>query len=230
VRTEPTVFIVDDDEQVRKSLSFLIASAGFQAETYSSAEELLAAYDPRWPGCILLDIRMDGMGGLELQSELQTRGIRIPVIIISGFADVPSVVRAVKNGAVDVLEKPFQDEALLERVQAAIERDRQGRQTGTQLTTRIASLSTRQREVMQLLLTGKGTKEIARDLGISTKTLEKHRALVLTKMGVESVVELMRLVLAPDLPASLAANNPSSQASDSMPVPRPAKSDDARTN
>ena len=130
MRTEPTVFIVDDDEQVRRSLSFLIASAGLKAETFASAEELLAAYDPRWPGCILLDIRMDGMGGLELQSELQARGIRIPIIIISGFADVPSVVRAVKNGAVDVLEKPFQDEALLERVQAAIQRDLQSRQTG----------------------------------------------------------------------------------------------------
>jgi len=206
VRTEPTVFIVDDDEQVRKSLSLLIASAGFEAETYTSGEELLSAYDPRWPGCILLDIRMSGMGGLELQAELQARGIRIPIIIISGFADVASVVRAVKNGAVDVLEKPFQDEALLERVRAAVERDRQDRQSGAQLTSRIASLSTRQREVMQLLLAGKGTKEIARDLGISTKTLEKHRALVLSKMGVESVVELMRLVLAPNLPASLTGN------------------------
>jgi two-component system response regulator FixJ len=206
VRTEPTVFIVDDDEQVRRSLSLLIASAGFKAETYASAEALLSAYDPRWPGCILLDIRMSGMGGLELQSEFQARGIRIPIIIVSGFADVTSVVRAVKNGAVDVLEKPFKDEDLLQRVQAAIERDRQDRQTGAQLTSRIASLSNRQREVMQLLLTGKGTKEIARDLGISTKTLEKHRALVLTKMGVESVVELMRLVLAPNLPASVAGN------------------------
>ncbi len=206
MRTEPTVFIVDDDEQVRRSLSLLVGSAGFKAETYASGEALLAAYDPRWPGCILLNIRMSGMGGLELQAELQALGIRIPIIIISGFADVPSVVQAVKNGAVDVLEKPFQDEDLLQRVQAAIERDRHDRQTGAQLTSRIASLSTRQREVMQLLLTGKGTKEIARDLGISTKTLEKHRALVLAKMGVESVVELMRLVIAPNLPASLTGN------------------------
>src|SRR6185437_5983484 len=100
VRTEPTVFIVDDDEQVRRSLRLLLTSAGFKVETYASAEELLATYDPNWPGCILLDIRMSGMGGLELQSELRARGSRIPVIIISGFADVPSVVRAVKNGAV----------------------------------------------------------------------------------------------------------------------------------
>jgi FixJ family two-component response regulator len=210
VRTEPTVFIVDDDEPMRKSLSMLVASAGFKAETFASAEEWLAAYDPRWPGCILLDIQMNGMGGLELQSELQARDIRIPVIIISGFADVPSVVRAVKNGAVDVLEKPFQDEALLELVGSAIERDRQSRQSGSQLTTRIASLSPRQREVMQLLLTGKGTKEIAHVMGISTKTLEKHRAIVLMKMGVESVVELMRLVIAPNLPAELAGNDAAS--------------------
>ena len=209
MRTEPTVFIVDDDEPMRKSLSMLVGSAGFKAEAYASAEELLAAYDPRWPGCILLDIRMDGMGGLELQSELQARDIRTPVIIISGFADVPSVVRAVKNGAIDVLEKPFQDEALLELVGSAIERDRQARQSGTQLTARIASLSPRQREVMQLLLTGKGTKEIAHMMGISAKTLEKHRAIVLTKMGVESVVELMRLVIAPSLPAELAGNDAS---------------------
>ena len=161
---------------MRRSLIFLIASAGFKSEAYSSAEELLSAYDPRWPGCILLDIRMNGMGGLELAEAPELGDTLNCGDHHLGLLpdDAPRWSEPSRPGAVDVLEKPFQDEALLERVRAAVERDRQARQTGTQLTSRIASLSNRQREVMQLLLTGKGTKEIARDMGISTKTLEKH--------------------------------------------------------
>jgi FixJ family two-component response regulator len=192
---EPIVYIVDDDEPMRRSLAFLLNGAGLHAETFASAEALLAGFDPRRPGCILLDLRMSGMDGLQLQQTLHTRGIRLPVIIISGFADIPSVVQAVKNGAIDVLEKPFERELLLERVRGAIERDLRDRHEHAERTTRLAKLSNRQREVMQRLLSGKGTKQIAHDMGISTKTLEKHRAQVLERMGVDSVVELMRMML-----------------------------------
>jgi two-component system response regulator FixJ len=210
VRTDPTVFIVDDDEQLRKSLSFLIAGAGFAAETYATAEAMLADYDPQRPGCVLLDLRMGGMDGLQLQAELQAREIQIPVIIISRYADVPSVVQAVKNGAIDVIEKPFKSEVLLERVRSAIERDLQLRQENAKLTAHLASLSSRQREVMHLLTTGRGTKQIAHDLGISAKTVEKHRAQVLERMGVDSVVELTRIVLRSNLPALQAAKRTAS--------------------
>jgi FixJ family two-component response regulator len=193
--TESIVFIVDDDAHVRDSLGFLLRSAGFQAQGFASAEEFLAGYDARQAGCVVLDVRMSGMSGLDLQQEMSARGMPLPVIIVTGYADVPTVVRAVKSGAVDVLEKPYDEHTLLDRVRTAIETDRRHRFEGDQLSARMASLSDRQREVMRMLLAGKGTKEIARDLGISPKTVEKHRTSVLVKMRTESVVDLMRLVL-----------------------------------
>ena len=192
---ESVVFIVDDDAQVRDSLGFLLRSAGLQSQSFASAEEFLSAYEARQPGCVVLDVRMNGLSGIELQAEMSARGIPLPVIIVTGYADVPTVVQAVRGGAVDVLEKPYDDGTLLERVQQAIDTDRRHRYEGDQLSARMASLSDRQREVMRMLLAGKGTKEIARDLGISPKTVEKHRASVLVKMRTDSVVDLMRLVL-----------------------------------
>jgi RNA polymerase sigma factor (sigma-70 family) len=192
---QPTVFIIDDDDDLRSSLCALMKIAQLACECFKSAEEFLQACDPGRSGCILLDLRMAGMGGLELQRELALRGFTLPVIIVSGYADVPAVVQAVRSGAVDVLEKPFSDEKLLELVKTVVERDVESRRAETRLAAGLAALSPRQREVMRLLLAGKGTKEIARELKISTKTVEKHRTGVLEKMRAESVVELMRMVL-----------------------------------
>ncbi|HEX4132793.1 MAG TPA: response regulator [Pirellulales bacterium] len=192
----PTVFIVDDDSDVRETLCLMFRNAGFECESYASGEEFLAAYGPNWSGCIVLDLRLDDkMTGLEVQAELTALGARTPVIVLSAYADVSTTVKAVRCGAIDVLEKPFDTAALLNRVRVAIEEDTGARGHESLLAARMASLSQRQREVMRLLIAGKRTKEIARQLAISPKTVEKHRANVLVKMRVESVVDLMRLVM-----------------------------------
>jgi two-component system response regulator DctR len=191
------VYIIDDDPSTRESLSAVAQTAGFPAESYGSAEAFLNAYQPTWPGCLVIDVRMDGMNGLELQHELSTRGIQAPAIMITGHADLPTVVKSVKAGAFDFVEKPIEPNDLVDLVRRAIDHDRENRTTDSQRSTRLAGLSSRQREVMHMLLDGKGTKEIARDLGISPKTVEKHRANVLVKMHAESVVDLMRQMLAP---------------------------------
>jgi two-component system response regulator FixJ len=200
---EPTVFVVDDDPAMRDSLRWLLQSAGLAVEPYAAAEEFLSAYDPARPGCLVLDVRMPGMSGLKLQDVLAARRIQLPVIVITGYAEVPTAVRALKTGAIDFIEKPFSDELLLDRIRQAIAADRQTREAEARRAAameRFVSLTPREREVMELVTTGKANKVIAAELNLSPKTVEVHRANVMKKMEVDSVAELVRvsLLLHPD--------------------------------
>jgi RNA polymerase sigma factor (sigma-70 family) len=198
METDPTVFVVDDDPAMRQSLRWLIESVNVAVETYATAQDFLAAYDPNRPGCLVLDVRMPGMGGLDLQAELARREIEVPVIIITGYAEVPTAVRALKSGALDFIEKPFSDQLLLDRIQQAIASDRQARvrrHERAALAARVAQLTPREREVMQLVVAGSSNREIAAELGLSVKTVEVHRARVMEKMKVDSLADLVRIVL-----------------------------------
>jgi two-component system, LuxR family, response regulator FixJ len=194
-----TVFVVDDDADLLKSLGWLFESAGLHVKSFSTAQEFLADYDPDEPGCLLLDVRMpDGLSGLQLQEELTRRGKPPPIIIMTGHARVPMAVRALKGGAVDFIQKPFSDEVLLDRVRRAIDLDRRTRQVrieGTKFADLITHLTPREREVMELVIAGKPNKIIASDLAISAKTVEIHRGRVMRKLNVDSVAELVRLAL-----------------------------------
>lgn len=197
-RRVSTVFIVDDDRAVRESLRFLLESVGLAARTYAGADEFLARYDPQTPGCLVLDVRLPGMSGLDLQQVLGERGIRLPVIIITGHGDVPVAVRAMKAGAVDFIEKPFSDQTLLDRVRSALDRDlaeRARQQEELELRRRVDRLSPREREVMTGVVAGKLNKEIAQDLGLSHKTIEVHRAHVMQKMEADSLAMLVRMAM-----------------------------------
>ncbi|MDE2220638.1 MAG: response regulator transcription factor [Gammaproteobacteria bacterium] len=192
------VFIVDDDEAVRSSVRFLIRSVGLQAQVYPSAQEFLAVYDPRHPGCLLLDVRMPGMSGLELQQELNRRGATIPVVFISGHGDVPMAVEAMQQGAFDFLQKPFRDQDLLDRVQRALTRDAESRArlaARAEIASRLATLTPRESEVLQLITRGKANKVVGAELGVSQRTVEIHRAHVMEKMNASSLAELVRMVL-----------------------------------
>ena len=192
-----TVFVVDDDPQMRKSLCRLLDAAGLGNEAFASATEFLEAYDSTRPGCLLLDVRMPDMSGLECQTKLAESGIEIPVILISGTADVRTAVQAMERGAIDLLEKPFDDERLLERVELAFQRDEaaRGRREGqSSLRARFSVLTSREQEVMQCLAAGKNTKQLARELGISSKTADVHRANILEKLGIDNVVQLTNLL------------------------------------
>jgi len=194
----PTVYVVDDSPALRKSLRWLIKSAGLTAETYGSAREFLEAYDPTKPGCLVLDVRLQQMSGLDLQAELAARRVPTPVIIVTAYGDVPTAVRALRAGAVDYIQKPFSDQLLLDRIWQAIERDRETRRAEAiraEVSQRLAHLTPREREVMDGLLAGKTSKEIAVDLCLSVRTVEAHRAQVLAKMQVDSGTKLVRLVL-----------------------------------
>lgn len=193
----PVVFVVDDDAAICESLRLLIGDIGLEVRTFTSAGQFLAHYDPTQGGCLVLDVRMSGTSGLELQAKLRDLGWRIPLIIITGHGDVPMAVEAMKAGALDFLEKPFRDQVLLDSIQKAIELDTRTRrqwreQQDVQSRTRL--LTQREREVMDRLLAGKTNKSIAFELGISQKTVDFHRANILDKVGVNSVVELIRLV------------------------------------
>ena len=193
---EPTVYILDDDRAVRESLRWLVESVDLNVETYASPREFLSADDLKRPGCLVLDIRMPAMSGLQVQENLAGRRIDIPVIIITGHGDVTSAVRAMRQGAVDLLEKPFNHQKLLERIQQSIERDVERiRERTRQLETweRHESLTSREREVMHLVVVGKSNKVMARQLGISPKTIEIHRANMMYKMEAESVPDLVRM-------------------------------------
>lgn len=198
METDPTVFVVDDDPAMRQSLRWLIESVNLAVETFPAAPEFLSGYDPNRPGCLVLDVRMPGMSGLDLQEELNRRRIDIPIIILTGYAEVPTAVRALKGGALDFIEKPFSDQLLLDRIQQAIASDRQVRERNlarAALAARVAHLTPREREVMQLVVAGSSNREIAAELGLSVKTVEVHRARVMEKMKVDSLAELVRLVL-----------------------------------
>jgi two-component system response regulator FixJ len=194
----PTVYVVDDDDAVRNSLKLLLKSAGLTADTAASAPEFLKAYDPALPGCLVLDVRMPGMSGLEMQQELNMRGATIPVIFITGHGDIPMAVEAMQHGAFDFLQKPFRDQELLDRVNRALARDAEKR---TQLRhkdiilERLTTLSPREREVLDLVTRGKPNKIVAADLGVSQRTVEIHRARVMEKMDATSLAELVRMMI-----------------------------------
>jgi FixJ family two-component response regulator len=193
-----TIHIVDDDEAVRSALRLLIRSVGLQAQAHASAHDFLASHDRRQPGCLVLDVRMPGMSGLELQQELNQRGATIPVVFITGHGDVPMAVAAMQQGAFDFLQKPFRDQDLLDCVQRALARDaesRAGMAAHAEVRARLANLTPRETEVMQLVTRGKANKVIGADLGVSQRTVEIHRAHVMEKMGANSLAELVRMVL-----------------------------------
>jgi len=195
--TDATVFVVDDDQAVRESLSRLMESVGQEVATYAGAQEFLDSYDPSRPGCVVLDIRMPGMSGLDLQEKLARDGMRIPVIIISGHGDVEKAVRAMKAGAVDFLRKPYKAKVLLERIGQALELDAKIRRQEAErakAAALIAQLTPREREVMGLLATGAPIKQIAYRLGLSRKTVDVHRAHIMMKLQIDSVVDIARLV------------------------------------
>jgi FixJ family two-component response regulator len=198
--TEPTVFVVDDDEAVRGGLQQLLQSIGLKVQTYGSADEFLANYLPEQSGCLVLDIRMPGMGGLDLQEQLAEQGIYLPIIFLTGHGDVPAAVRALKAGAMDFLEKPFNCQVLLDLVQQGIRRDAETRTRGaeeSEITRRLAMLTAREREVLDMVIAGKANKVIAMDLDISERTVEFHRGKIMKKMQVRSLAELINMVHGP---------------------------------
>lgn len=193
-----TVFVVDDDDGVRTSLGILLDSAGYRAVPFASALDFLAQYDPARPGCVLLDMRMPGMTGMELLQELARRGGFLPVIFITGHGDVPMAVEAMKAGAFDFLQKPFSPKDLLERIRRALEADTEARNVLSlteELRQRHATLTPREKEVMGLIVAGHANKVIAMDLGLSERTVEIHRARVMEKMATRSVAHLVRMAL-----------------------------------
>lgn len=197
-KSPPTVFVVDDDESVRGSLRFLLRSAGLESRAFGSAQEFLAAYDPSQPGCLVLDVRMPGMSGLELQQELNLRGAILPVIFITGHGDIPMAVEAMQHGAHDFLQKPFRDEDLIERVRRALAKDAKSRaalEEHKAIRGRLDSLTPREREVLALMARGKPNKIMAHELGVSQRTVEIHRARVMEKSGASSLAELVRMVM-----------------------------------
>ncbi len=196
--SDTTVFVVDDDAAVCDSLRFLIESVGLQVRTFSSADEFLAAYTPGQPGCLVLDLRMPGMSGLELQERLARQKCALPVIIITAHGDVPTAVRAMHAGAVDFMSKPFSDQHLLDRIHQALTKDAQARRdeaVRAGIAARVALLTPREREVMDLVVSGMPNKGIAAQLELSAKTVETHRARVMDKMQARSVAELVHMAL-----------------------------------
>ena len=198
---DPTqrIYIVDDDEPMRDSLVWLLDSKGFpRVEAYASAEAFLERVGAELHGCLVLDVRMPGMSGLELFERLAARGVTLPVIFVTGHGDVPMAVSAVKKGAVDFIEKPFNHEDMLRLIEQCLESDRSqraARRERAALQRRLAGLTEREREVAQLVVAGRMNREIADELGISPKTVEAHRARVMEKMGAGSVAELVQLVM-----------------------------------
>jgi two-component system response regulator FixJ len=198
VTTEPIIYLIDDDDPVRDSLEFLMGSNGFRAVSYASAEEFLAALPTISQGCIVTDIRMPGMSGLELVQKLGDAGVAMPVIVITGHGDVPLAVEAMKAGVMDFLEKPFENDVLLSAVRAAFRRVAGAQETDEkkrEITTRMDTLSPRERDVLNGLVAGQPNKVIAFDLGISPRTVEIYRANVMTKMQAASLSDLVRMAL-----------------------------------
>ena len=194
----PTVYVVDDDEEVRKGLKLLLESVGLPVICYASASDYLEAFDPSLPGCLVVDIRMPGMSGLDMQEKLAEEPHHPPVIVITGHGDVPMAVRAVKAGAVDFIEKPFRDQILLDSVHRAIEMDAKQRGEASRLSDireRLNLLTPREREVLDLVVIGRRNKNISEDLGITLSTVEAHRSRVMEKMEADSLSHLMRMML-----------------------------------
>ena len=199
---EATVFVIDDDQDVREALQLLMESVGRPVELYASTSRFLDAFDPERPGCILLDVRMPGMSGLDLQARLAAERLHPPIIVITGHGDVPMAVRAMQAGALEFLEKPFNDQVLLDAVHRALELD--SRQRGeasrlAELQARYERLTEREKEVLALVAEGRMNKVIAAELNVSQSTVEAHRARVMEKMQARSLSDLMRMVIALDL-------------------------------
>ena len=195
---KPIVFLVDDDEAVRDSLALLMKSVALVSRSFASAAEFLAEYDPDCPGCLILDIRMPGMSGMELQQKLIDMRAILPIIFITGHGDIPMAVEAMQRGAVDFIPKPFRDNELLDRINKALEDDRKNRETlveREQVERRIEKLTPREKQVLALVVQGKANKVIAGDLDVSQRTVEIHRARVMEKMQVRSLAQLVRMVM-----------------------------------
>jgi len=196
-----TVFVVDDDDAVRTSLRLLLKSVGLPVETYASAQEFLDAFDAERAGCLVLDIRMPGISGLELQQKLNELNAIVPIVFITGHGDVPMAVEAMQHGAVDFIQKPFRDQDLIDRINQALEKDRENRDGLRErdvIRRRIGQLTPREREVLELVTKGKANKVIAGDLDVSQRTVEIHRARVMEKMGASSLAHLVRMVIEAD--------------------------------
>ena len=193
-----TIFVVDDDDAVRTSLRLLLKSVGLPVETFGAAQEFLDAFDAERAGCLVLDIRMPGMSGLELQQRLNEMHAITPIVFITGHGDVPMAVEAMQHGAVDFIQKPFRDQDLIDRINQALEKDRDNRaglKERDAIRHRMQQLTPREREVLELVTQGKANKVIAGDLNVSQRTVEIHRARVMEKMGASSLAHLVRMVI-----------------------------------
>jgi RNA polymerase sigma factor (sigma-70 family) len=196
-KAEQVVFVIDDDASMRTAIGELIEAVGLSCQTFASGQEFLDAPLPDLPGCLVLDVRLPGLSGLNLQRELAERGVHIPIIFITGHGDIPMSVQAMKAGAVEFLTKPFRDQDLLDAIEQATERDRATRRQRTELgdlEQRAEALTPRERDVMRLVVAGLLNKQIAAELGISEKTVNVHRSQVMQKMRADSLAELVRMV------------------------------------
>ena len=196
--TQQTVYVVEDDEAVRDSLELLLKSDGKPVKTYDNANAFLKYYSEKMAGCIVLDIRMPGMDGMELQKKLNEKHSILPIIFVTGHGDVPMAVDAMKEGAVDFIQKPYREEALLQKIEAALEQDKEQRKTlgeKQEILRRVKSLTPREHEIMDRMIAGQANKVIAIELEISQRTVEIHRSRVMHKMGTHSLAHLVRMVL-----------------------------------
>jgi FixJ family two-component response regulator len=192
------VYVVDDDDAAREYVQWLLESAGWTVRSYDGAQGFLDGYDPAFPGCLVSDVRMPGLSGLDLQRELAERNIRLPIIMISAFAEVPMAVRAMRDGAMDFLEKPFDGQTLIERVRSAVETDRRQREEQVErddVAASLAKLTPRQLSVLEGLTAGKPSKVIAAELGLSPRTVDVHRFRLMHQLGAQSLPDLFRRVV-----------------------------------
>jgi FixJ family two-component response regulator len=207
---DSVVFVIDDDPSVREALAGLLRSVGLRVQSFGSAQEFLQSPRPDVPGCLVLDVRLPGRSGLDLQRELAASGIHLPIVFLTGHGDIPMSVRAIKAGAIEFLTKPFHDQELLDAIQLGIERDRAGRREAAAMSglqERYGSLTPREREIMALVVSGRMNKQIAGDLGLSEITVKVHRGQVMRKMRAKSLAELVRMADRLGVPAGTSSSS-----------------------